>query len=123
LKDDPIALELLKEPLERVVCPACRKSTDHFPGGIITLNGAYLTDHKDQILHLIRNEEGRAKEVNPLEGIISIKDLGASVEIHTTTEKFAQRIGKGIEKTFKGDISYHWTHGDKFVRVEWSREA
>lgn len=123
LKDDPIAVELQKDLLPIMVCPACRKTLDHFPGGVITLNGSFLADHKDQILHLIRNEERRAKEVNPLERVISIKDLGDSIEIHTTNEKFAQRVGKEIQRAFKGEVSYHWTHGDKFVRVEWHREG
>ncbi|MFI5305130.1 MAG: BCAM0308 family protein [Nitrospiria bacterium] len=123
LKDDSVAIELLKKPIEMTICPACRKTEDHFPGGVITLKGEYLALYKDQILHLIRNEEGRAKQVNPMEGIISIKDLGSSVEIHSTNERFAQKVAQAIKRAHKGEISYHWTHGDKFVRVEWQRET
>lgn len=118
LKDDPIALEILKEPIEMVICPACRKTGDHFPGGIVTIKGDDLSHSKDQMLHMIRNEEARAKQINPMEGIISIKDQGSSIEIHTINEKFAQKIGKEIKRAFKAAVSYHWTHGDKFVRVE-----
>jgi hypothetical protein len=89
---------------------------------VITLRGEFLTTHKDQILQLIRNEEARAKEGNPLARIISIKEMESSIEIQTTTERFAERIGKEIKRAFKGKISYHWTHGDKLVRVEWYRE-
>jgi len=123
LKDDPVSIEILKKPIEMTVCPACRKAEDHFPGGIVTLKGECLPIYKDQIFHLIRNVEQRAKQVNPMEGIISIKDFGASVEIHTTNDRFAQKIGKEIHQAFKGDVSYHWTHGDKFVRVDWQRNG
>ncbi|MBI1820284.1 MAG: hypothetical protein HY036_04650 [Nitrospirae bacterium] len=125
-KDDPFALQAQNEPMELTVCPACRKAKDHFPGGVVTLRGGYLVAHKDQILHLIRNEETRAKKDNPLEVIFSVKDMGNRIEIHTTNEKLAQRIGKEIHRAFKGEVSYHWTHDlphDKFVRVEWHREA
>ena len=108
--------------IRSVLCPACRRIHDHFPGGIITLRGGFLNTHKDQILHLVKNEEARAKENNPLERIISIKDWGNHIEIHTTNERFAQRIGKEIQRAYKGDATYHWSLNNHFVRVEWHRE-
>ena len=50
-------------------CPACRKIADGFPAGVVTLRGAYLRTHRDEILRLVRNEEARARQVNPLERI------------------------------------------------------
>lgn len=105
-----------------VVCPACQKTQDDFPGGIITLSGAFLKPHKDEILQLIRNEEDRAKRINPLERIISIKDQGKNVEIHATSDRFAQRIGMEIQRAYKGEVTYHWSRDDKFIRVKWHRE-
>ncbi len=104
-----------------VVCPACQKINDAFPGGIITLSGEFLKPLKEQILHLIRNEEARAKKINPLERIISVKDGGNVVEIHTTSDRFAQRIGMEIHRAYKGDVTYHWSRDDKFIRVTWHR--
>ncbi|MBI3595515.1 MAG: hypothetical protein HY200_11210 [Nitrospirae bacterium] len=122
-KEHAVVLDLPKEKLKETICPSCRKTADHFPGGIVKLNGDFLTIHKDQVLHLIRNLEVKSKEVNPLDGIISLKDLGHSLEIHTTNERFAQRIGREVKRAFKGEITYHWTAGDKFVRVDWHREG
>jgi NMD protein affecting ribosome stability and mRNA decay len=107
--------------LRSVTCPACQKRQDSFPGGIIMLSGEFLAPHKEQILHLVRNEEARAKRVNPLERIISIKDNLKSVEIQTTSDRFAQRIGMEIHRAYKGDVTYHWSRDDKFIRVKWSR--
>jgi hypothetical protein len=121
LEGDVLAREARSIPTGLIICPACRKIHDHFPGGIITLHGEFLNAHKDQILHLVRNEEVRAKGVNPLERIISIKDRGECVEIHTTSERFAQRIGREIQRAYKGDATYHWSRNDKFVRVDWNR--
>ncbi|MBI3596473.1 MAG: hypothetical protein HY203_04890 [Nitrospirae bacterium] len=103
------------------ICPACQKGHDSFPGGIITLSGEFLVPNKEQILHLVRNEEARAKRINPLDRIISIKDNLKSVEIQTTSDRFAQRIGMEIQRAYKGDVTYNWSRDDKFIRVKWHR--
>ena len=116
-------LDLLTDKkIRSVVCPACQRTHDAFPGGIVDLSGDFFKPHKEEILHLIRNEESRAKKTNPLERIISIKDEGNSVEVHTTSDRFAQRIGMEIQRAYKGDITYHWSRDDKFIRVKWHRE-
>jgi NMD protein affecting ribosome stability and mRNA decay len=107
--------------LRSVTCPACLKRQDSFPGGIIMLSGEFLMPHREEILQLVRNEEARAKRVNPLERIISIKDNLKSVEIQTTSDRFAQRIGMEIHRAYKGDVTYNWSRNDKFIRVKWCR--
>lgn len=112
-----------KTKVEMIICPACRKIQDRFPGGVITLTGDFLKSHKDQILHLVRHQETRAKGINPLERIIVIKDRRDRVEIQTTNERLAQRIGREIQRAYKGDAKYHWSRDDKFIRVDWHRDA
>jgi NMD protein affecting ribosome stability and mRNA decay len=123
LEGDAFSSKVRKSPVRLTVCPACRKIRDRFPGGIITLQGGFLKAHKDQILHLVRNQETRAKGINPLERIISIKDRRDRVEIQTTNERLAQRIGREIQRAYKGDAAYHWSRDDKFVRVDWHRNT
>ncbi|MBI3610795.1 MAG: hypothetical protein HY204_08855 [Nitrospirae bacterium] len=120
LESPPVAVE--GRTIRSVVCPACQKMHDSFPGGIIVLSGEFLKPHKEQIIGLVRNEEARAKKNNPLERIISIKDNGNGVEIQTTSDRFAQRIGMEIQRAYKGDITYHWSRDDKFIRVKWHRD-
>lgn len=110
-----------KETSRSVLCPACRKIRDHFPGGLVMLRGKFLGDHKDQIFRRVHNEEKRAKQVNPLERIIAIEEREGCVEIQTTTERFAQRIGREIRRAFKGEATYRWSRDDKCLRVDWSR--
>jgi len=121
LEGDLPVKEVRVTPIGLITCPACRKIHDRFPGGIVVLSGEFLKIHKGEILNLIRNEETRAKGVNPLERIISVKDQGNRVEIHTTSERLAQRIGREVYRAYKGDASYHWSRDDKFVRVAWHR--
>jgi hypothetical protein len=105
-----------------VVCPACLKIRDNFPGGIVTLKGDYVLPHKTDLLNLVRNEEERARGLNPLERVIAIKESGfGSIVISTTNEKLAQRLGRAIKKAFHGAVAYHWSHDNKLARVDWER--
>jgi hypothetical protein len=106
------------------VCPACLKIRDNFPGGIVTLKGSYVVTHHEDLLNLIRNEEVRARNVNPLERVMSIKENGfGTLVVATTNEKLAQRLGRAIKKAFNGQVSYNWSHENKLVRVAWERAA
>ncbi len=109
------------EKMSKVLCPACQKIKDKFPGGIVTLKGEFLRDHKDEILNLIRNEEERAKGFNPLERIIEINSMDSGMELTTTNEKLAQRIGKSLSRAYQGKVGYKWSQDTKLLRVEWER--
>jgi RNase P subunit RPR2 len=112
-----------KSEIVTVVCPACMKIRDNFPGGIVTLKGDYVLPHKTDLMNLVRNEEERAHELNPLERVIAVKENGlGSIVISTTNEKLAQHIGRAIKKAFHGDVSYRWSHDNKLARVDWIRE-
>ena len=69
---------------------------------------------------MIRHEEEKAIELNPLERIIELKDMGDIVDITTTHEKLAQRIGKKVHKACQGELEIKWTK-DKITRVIWQR--
>lgn len=104
------------------VCPACQKIADRFASGIVTLKGIFLKNHREEILNLIRNEETRAMGLNPLERIIEILPRPEGLEVTTTHEKLAQRIGKSLYRAFHGKVAYQWSRGDKMARVSWMRE-
>jgi NMD protein affecting ribosome stability and mRNA decay len=110
-----------KAVIER--CPACRKVSDRFPAGLVVLRGGYLGGHREEILNLVRNEERRARGINPMERIISVVEGEGSVEIATTDEKLAQRIGREVAKACRGIVEYKWSEDSKLLRVNWMREA
>jgi len=117
-KSDPI----MKKMTGTALCPGCQKIQDRFPAGILSLRGAFMKSHKDEILHRIKNEEQRALGFNPLSRIIEIHEFNGMIEITTTNEKLAQRIGKSLHKAFKGHLTYKWSGNNKFTRVDWMRE-
>jgi len=119
---DAYTAAMQKPATVTMVCPACLKIRDNFPGGIVTLKGDYVLPHKQDLIKLIKNEEQRARGLNPLERVMSVKENGyGSLVISTTNEKLAQRIGRAIKKAFHGEVSYRWSHENKLVRVEWVR--
>lgn len=105
------------------VCPACRKQADRVPGGVVTLTGAFLTGHSEEILNLIRNESVKAQTGNPLERIMDMQSAGDEMVITTTNEKLAQRIGRAVHKAYSGEIAYQFVEDTKLARVNWRREA
>ncbi|MGC8863915.1 MAG: BCAM0308 family protein, partial [Armatimonadota bacterium] len=80
-------------------------------------------DHKDEILNLIRNEAEKAMGINPLERVMSLEANDGEIEITTTNEKLAQRIGKALHKAYDGTIEYKWSADTKLARVIWHRDS
>ena len=107
-----------REEVSNTRCPACRKMRDHYPSGELRLLGATPKEKREMLL-MLRNEEERAREKNPLERIMRILADGTEWKIETTTEKLAQRLGRCLEKAFGGSVTYKWGHNNKFVRVIW----
>lgn len=101
------------------LCPACQKMRDRYAEGFLSIQWPNWHAHKADILNLIHNEEARACRVNPLERVMGIRTRGDGVDIETTTEHMAQRLGRHLERAFKGEVHYHWSHKDKLARIEW----
>ncbi len=108
---------------KRVICPACSKIRDRYPEGVLTLRWTDLSEHKRDVLGLLRKEEARAKKVNPLERIMKIEEAGDEWRVLTTNTKLAQRLGRELERAYHGETYYHWAHRDKLVNVVWNRET
>jgi len=115
------ALKAESEDFASVLCPACLRIKDGFPGGYVTLKGDYLREHKDEVFGLVRNKEKIARSSNPLERIMAIKVGEEVIEITTTTDKFAQMLGKEIHKAFSAEVDYKWSDDVKVARVTLTR--
>ena len=111
-----------RTPQHEVVCPGCRKQRDKLPGGILRISGAFFGSHQDEIMNLIRNETDKAHSANPLERVMSIEEIDGEIEVATTNEKLAQRIGKALHKASSGNIEYKWSDDTKLARVNWYRD-
>ncbi len=108
---------------ELFLCPACQKIRDGYAEGFVSIEWENWLTHKAEIMGLIHNEEKRASHVNPLERIMAIHTRSDGVDIETTTERMAQRIGRDLARAFKGTVQYKWSHKDKLARVQWKGAA
>lgn len=106
---------------EEVFCPACQRIQGEDPAGVVTLSGPYLTAHRDEILNTIKQQESRHREKNPLGRIMEIKEEDGQIVVTTTEDKLAQKIGREVYKSQRGELHYKWSHDQRMVRVEWMR--
>jgi NMD protein affecting ribosome stability and mRNA decay len=110
----------LRDGVSLTFCPACQKMRDHYWMGVVQISGINA-DEKREVVRLLKNEERRAREKNPLERIVRIADLDAGLRVETTTEKLAQRLGRCLGKARGGRVTYKWSHRNKFARVVWEK--
>jgi hypothetical protein len=68
---------------------------------------------------LIANVETRAVSVNPLDRVLKIVRRKQELEVQTTNDRLAQRIGRALVRSYKGKAAYKWAHRDMMVRVTW----
>jgi hypothetical protein len=105
-----------------IYCPACRKIRERRASGELHIAGVGVGE-RDEVLRLLRNEEFRAREKNPLERIMRMEDEKGRWKLQTTTEKLAQRLGRSLRKARGGKVDYKWSHNNKFVRVLWDKDG
>ena len=105
---------------QKLVCPACQKIRDDYPEGILTVRWSALKDHETEIRGLIDNVEARTLSINPLARVMKIIARRRDLEVHTTTDRLAQRLGRELVRAFRGRVTYRWAHRDMLVRVAWT---
>lgn len=104
-----------------VMCPGCVQVERGIFEGRVLIGGSCLGEHKAEILALIRNTESGARLTNPLSRVAATKDLGDRLELYTTTQWLAERIGKELRKAHKGQLQIDHLPGEKFSWVWWYR--
>jgi NMD protein affecting ribosome stability and mRNA decay len=105
----------------QTLCPACQRIEEHNPAGVVTFSGPYLSEHKSDILNTISQEEAKHRQKNPLGRIMEITDDDGHITVTTTEDKLAQKLGREVFKSQKGELHYKWSHEQRMVRVEWTR--
>ena len=108
---------------DRELCPACHRSNDKYPAGELTLRGAFLAAHRDEIIKLVRHTEEAEKREHPLQRIMSIDETAGATLIATTDIHLPRRVGHAIVDAYKGDLETHYDEGGYFVRMAWTRDA
>ncbi len=119
------AVKSLKENItNKEICPACKIIKDQIPFGICTFEGEFIKDEKvrTEIKNIVKNIEKKVREARPLQRIMDIKDENGKIEVLTTYDHLARRIGEAVYKSFKGELTIKYKEGEKLARVSWRRD-
>lgn len=103
-------------------CQACLRLRDKYPAGTLTLTGGFVDGHKDEILHLVRNQEKLENGERPLHRIMDIEEAPGRIVVSTTDIHLPRRIGKALHSAFRGDLDFRYEEEAYFLRVNWTRE-
>ena len=102
-------------------CPACQRIHDKFPAGFVTLKGAFLQQHRDEILHLLRHHEAKEKAEHPLQRIMAMVDSAEGVTVTTTDAHLARDLAQALHRAYKGELELRYNKEDNLLRASWSR--
>jgi NMD protein affecting ribosome stability and mRNA decay len=102
-------------------CPACQRIHDQFPAGFVALKGAFLQQHRDEILHLMRNHETKEKAEHPLQRIMDVVDDADGIMITTTDAHLARDLAQALQRAYKGELEFHYNKEDNLLRATWNR--
>ncbi len=105
----------------RRLCSACERIRDDYAGGFLTVAGAFALAHRDDLVRIARNTEGREKGEHPINRIMKIEDEGEEFRVLTTEPHLAQAIGRAFESAYQGELDFDFQ--EDIVRVRWEREA
>jgi hypothetical protein len=106
---------------EQHLCPACQRIRDRVPAGQLTLRGPFFTAHREEILHLVRNTEAKARAAHPLERVIEIKEEADQTVATFTDAHLTHGIGQALHHAYHGELDSHYTDEGDLLRVAWSR--
>ncbi|HSD09816.1 MAG TPA: hypothetical protein VLF14_02460 [Candidatus Binatia bacterium] len=105
------------------VCPACRQKSREEYLGRIRLRGLARGEEEALVRRRISNVERRAGFTQPERRLVSVKAVDGELEILTTSQKLAHRVGREIEKLLGGRVRYHWDEEDGCLLGTWQRAA
>jgi hypothetical protein len=107
---------------EKRLCPGDVRLEKRQVEGVVTLKGAFLESHRREIINLVRRVAREARKRKVSARIFEVVDEDRQLTIETTDEHLAERMGKEVEKAFKGELVIKWQEKDTFARVTWRRD-
>jgi NMD3 family protein len=100
-------------------CPACRESRGGLFHGEVRLRGTMSPAQRREIVRRIRHIAERATFTQPERRLIEIRPCAGGLDLTTTSEGLAHRIGRELVKAFQGRVRYTWSDGERLLRATW----
>jgi hypothetical protein len=104
-------------------CPACQRLHDRRPAGELTLEGPFLAEHEEEILHLVNHTEAHIRQEHPLERLMAIeKDPeGDRTVVSFTGTHVTHGVAEALLGAFSGVMEATYPEAGSLLRVRWSR--
>lgn len=106
-----------------VRCPACARQKANYPEGILTVTGAFVAAHHDDILHTIVSTSKRERAHDTLCRLLDVRASGEGMTVKTANERLARKLGHVLHSSFGGELTFVFSHDDRLTRVHWNRES
>jgi hypothetical protein len=103
------------------LCPACHRIHDKIPAGYLTLSGEFFAEHKDEILHLIRNVEAKERAEHPLKRIMDVEEQDGETVVSFSDAHLTHGAAEAVYHAYKGELDAKYGDEDILVRATWSR--
>jgi NMD protein affecting ribosome stability and mRNA decay len=103
------------------VCPACHRTRDRYPKGLVTITGSFKEKQHEQVVGIIHNTEAQEKKEHPMSRIMAVERRPEGLVISTTDTHLPRRIGEALKHAYHGELSLHYNHDEDFIRVNWAR--
>ncbi|MGZ5085388.1 MAG: BCAM0308 family protein, partial [Usitatibacter sp.] len=87
----------------------------------VMIKGAFIKEHRDEIIALITSTESREKAERPLQRIMAIEDVRDGLQVTTTDSQLARGIGEALHETYKGDLKLKYSRDENLLRATWKR--
>ena len=119
------ARSVLIDPVgvEWTVCPACLQELEGEYFGRVRTAQPLDADQQAVIERRIRNVERRARYTQPERRTVSIERTREGLEVLTTSQKLAHRIGRELEKAFGGKCRFRWSGPEGTLDAVWHPPA
>lgn len=120
LFDEQRYRQLKEQPgIHVMLCPGCTRVERRLYEGEVTIRHNWNGVTKDEVLHLIHNEEARERLTNASARIALMEDREEEIYLLTTTQFLARRIGTELQKAYKGSLTVSNLPQERFSRVRW----
>lgn len=120
--DEELLRELKKKKPGEKMCPGDLRLEKRQVEGVVTLKGVFLLEHMEEIRNLINRVAKLGRQRNVAARIFEVVQTDHELVIETTDEHLAERMGKEVQKAFKGNLDIKWQEKDSFARVSWRRD-
>jgi hypothetical protein len=101
-------------------CPACRRTRDKLPAGVVTLDGPFAASQGAELIRIVRNEAAHEAKEHPMHRIMRIDERDGRIEISTTDIHLPQRIGEAVKRSHHGELTVRYASDEYSVRAHWN---